>query len=159
MQSTMHTSTRVQNDLPARRKDVERSRLDNIRHYEIPAVLRKKNRGLGGRADVNGSLWWKILQQVHGRGEVIVAGDGVDLPLAQLNEGLGLDPLRHSVRAVVRQHVVGEFGGPFEFACSQCLAPPSQYLVGATDQGDQLCCTILLRKRIQCRGISVEPAL
>src|SRR5436190_6077991 len=107
---------------------------------------------------LNGSLWRKILQQVHGRGQVIVSGDGVDLPLAQLNECLGLDPLRHSVRAVVRQHVVGELGGPCELARRQCLAPACQHLVGATDEADQLCCAIFLRKRNQVGGVSVEPA-
>jgi hypothetical protein len=71
---------------------------------------------------VNGLLWWQILQQRHRRGQVIVSGDGVDLPLGQLNQCLGLDPLRHGVCAVVRQHVVGEFGGPFELARSQRLA-------------------------------------
>src|SRR5215470_7160423 len=50
-------------------------------------------------------LWWKILQQRHGRGQVIVTGDGVDLPFAELDECLRLDPLRHSICGVVRQHV------------------------------------------------------
>ena len=44
-----------------------------------------------------GSLGRKIPQQVLGSGEVIVPGDGVDLPLAELNERLGLDPLRANV--------------------------------------------------------------
>ena len=79
------------------------------------------------------SLGRKIPQEVLGSGEVIVPGDGVDLPLAQLSERLGLDPLRASACAVVRQHVVGEFGRPFEIAGSQCVAPACQHLVGTTD--------------------------
>ena len=62
------------------------------------------------------SLRRKIPQEIRGRGQVIVPGDGIDLPLAQLSERLGLNPLRTNVGAVVGQHVVGEFGRPFEFS-------------------------------------------
>jgi hypothetical protein len=95
---------------------------------------------------LNDSLSGKIPQQVHSRGQVIVSGDGVYLPLAQLRERLGLDPLRASVCAVRGQHVVGKFGRPFEFVGSQCFPSACQHLLGATNQADQLCCAILLRK-------------
>jgi hypothetical protein len=75
---------------------------------------------------------------MHRRGQVIVSGDGVDLTLAELDQRLGLDPLRVRVCRIVRQHVVGEFGCPLELARSQRLSPPRQYLIGAADQADEL---------------------
>src|SRR5882762_3256593 len=83
--------------------------------------LPRTSSSIARRRFLDGSLWWKIAQQVHGRGQVIVSGDGVDLPLGQLDERLRLDPLRARVWTVVGQHVVGEFGGPFELAGPQCI--------------------------------------